>query len=113
MYRSATGAYFGDLTPNLAVVVSSGSVPPLVITTTSLPFGQIFQAYNAQITATGGEPAYSWSLSSGSLPSGVTLNASTGLISGTPTVSGTFNFTVMVRDRGGRSASRSYKVFFR
>jgi hypothetical protein len=104
---------FGDFSSNVAVVVSSSSVPPLVITTTTLPFGQINRPYSAQVTATGGQPAYSWSLSSGSLPSGVTLNASTGLISGTPTTGGTFNFTVMVRDQGGRTASQSYKLSFR
>jgi hypothetical protein len=104
---------FGDFSSNVAVVVSSSNVQPLVITTTSLPFGQVFQPYSAQVAVTGGEPAYTWSLSSGSLPSGVTLNASTGLISGTPATGGTFNITVTVRDQGGRSASRSYKVFFR
>ncbi|HEX8088524.1 MAG TPA: NBR1-Ig-like domain-containing protein, partial [Blastocatellia bacterium] len=113
MSQSSTGAYFGSLTPNVAIVVSSGSVQPLTITTTSLPFGQAFQAYSAQVVATGGQPSYNWSVSSGSLPSGLTLNPSTGLISGTPTVGGTFNITVTVRDGGGRSASRSYKVFFR
>ncbi|MFP5263187.1 MAG: putative Ig domain-containing protein, partial [Blastocatellia bacterium] len=113
MSQSTTGAYFGGMTPNVAIIVSSGSVDPLMITTTSLPFGQAFQAYSAQVTATGGEPAYSWSLSSGSLPAGLTLNPATGRVSGTPTVSGTFNIIVTVRDTGGRSASRSYKMFFR
>jgi hypothetical protein len=104
---------FGGFSSNVAVVVSASSVQPLVITTTSLPLGARGLPYSAQVSATGGEPAYSWSLSAGSLPSGVTLNASTGLISGTPSISGTFNFTVMVRDQGGRSATRSFKVLFR
>jgi hypothetical protein len=112
MMQDGIGA-FGDFSTNVAVVVSSSSAQPLVITTAMLPNGQAFLAYNAQVTATGGVPAYTWSLSAGSLPSGVTLNATTGLISGTPSVSGTFNFTVMVRDQDGRSATRSYKVFFR
>jgi hypothetical protein len=112
MSQDGVGA-FGDFSTNVAVVVSSSSVQPLMITTTSLPNGTRGMAYSVQISATGGEPAYSWSLSVGSLPSGVTLNASTGLISGTPAVSGTFNITVMVRDQGGRTASRSYKLFFR
>jgi hypothetical protein len=104
---------FGDFSANMAVAVSASSVQPLVITTASIPYGTRGQPYSAQINATGGVPAYSWSLSAGSLPSGVTLNASTGLISGTPATGGTYNITVMVRDQSGRSATKSYKTFIR
>ena len=47
-----------------------------------------------------------WTLQSGSLPNGVTLNANTGSISGTPTVTGTFTFTVQVTDSNGLSATK-------
>jgi hypothetical protein len=104
---------FGDFSTNVAVVVSSSSVQPLVITTASLPNGNKNVPYSAQINATGGEPAYTWSLSVGTLPSGVTLNPNTGLISGTPTVGGTYNITVMVRDQGGRTATKAFKILFR
>jgi hypothetical protein len=71
---------------------------PLVITTTSLPAATGGQAYTATLAATGGVTPYSWSVTSGSLPPGLTLNASTGVISGTPDVTGTYSFTVTVTD---------------
>ncbi|MHC4713164.1 MAG: putative Ig domain-containing protein, partial [Planctomycetota bacterium] len=70
----------------------------LVITTTSLGNGTVNVAYSRTVQATGGEPPYTWSLASGSLPAGLSLNSSTGQISGTPTSTGTSNFTVEVED---------------
>jgi hypothetical protein len=58
---------------------------PLNITSISLPNGQIGSAYSAFVGATGGTTPYKWSLSSGALPAGLSLNATTGAISGTPT----------------------------
>ncbi len=70
----------------------------LSITTTSLPAGTVGQPYSQTVTATGGTTPYTWSISVGSLPAGLTLNASTGVISGTPTAAGTSSFTVAVSD---------------
>lgn len=50
---------------------------------------------------TGGTSPYTWSVQSGALPNGVTLNTATGDLSGTPTVAGTFNFTIRVTDAAG------------
>ena len=63
----------------------SGSGGTLMITTGSLPNGQVNVPYNATLAASGGTTPYTWSLTSGTLPAGLTLNASTGTISGTPT----------------------------
>ena len=71
---------------------------PLAITTTSLPAATGGAAYSATLAATGGITPYTWSVSSGSLPPGLTLNPSTGVISGTPDVAGTYDFTVTVTD---------------
>jgi uncharacterized repeat protein (TIGR03803 family) len=74
------------------------------ITTTSLASGELGSAYSQMLQESGGTPPYSWSNSSGTLPSGLTLNTS-GLISGTPTVAGTFQFTVMVTDANNLTAT--------
>jgi hypothetical protein len=112
MNQSGVG-YFGGASTNVAVSVTSSGVQPLTITTTSVPYGTRYVFYSAQINVTGGVPAYTFSLSSGSLPAGVTLDSNTGLISGTPTAGGTFYFTVTARDQAGTTASRSYKTYFR
>jgi hypothetical protein len=73
--------------------------PVLAVKTTSLPAATGGQAYNVTLAATGGIPPYgNWSVSSGSLPPGLTLNSPTGKISGTPDVAGTYTFTVTVTD---------------
>jgi hypothetical protein len=71
---------------------------PLKVTTTSLAAATGGKAYSATLAATGGVTPYSWSVSSGSLPPGLSLNATTGEISGTPDVAGTYSFTVTVTD---------------
>ena len=72
---------------------------PLTITTTSLPSGTLNVAYPATtLTASNGTSPYTWSITSGVLPTGLSLNTSTGAISGTPTAIGTFSFTAQVSD---------------
>ena len=76
------------------------NAPTLQIATTSLAAGQVGQAYNQSVSATGGTTPYTWSVSAATLPGGLTINASTGAISGTPAAAGTYNFTVQVADAG-------------
>jgi hypothetical protein len=74
------------------------------------------KAYGATMSGIGGVPAYTWSISAGALPPGLTINSSTGVISGTPKVSGklpvTFSFTVQAKDSGSPVgvANRDYKI---
>jgi hypothetical protein len=84
--------------------------PALTIATAAaLPQGVAFTPYSAALSATGGLPPYTWSISGGALPNGLTLST-TGAISGTPTVSGDFTFTAQVADGGGGQASRGFTV---
>ena len=64
-----------------------GDPPPaaLTISTSSLPTGQTGVAYSAVLAAIGGTPPYMWTLTSGTFPAGLMLNAATGAIAGTPT----------------------------
>src|SRR5256712_5659116 len=82
----------------------------LQITTSGLPSGQVQAAYSAALAASGGTTPYSWSVSLGSLPAGLSLNASTGAISGTPTQSGTFSFTIQVNDSGSKTAQQALNI---
>jgi hypothetical protein len=82
----------------LSIIIHLQSLPPLEISTTALSEGKINTIYNQTLSATGGLAPYAWSLASGSLPPGVSLKKSTGVISGTPTKKGTYSFVVRVRD---------------
>ncbi|WP_214109611.1 DUF7927 domain-containing protein [Acrocarpospora catenulata] len=71
------------------------------------PNGQVGVAYSDQLTVTGGTAPFTWSLSSGTLPPGLTLNSSTGLLSGTPTTAGSYPFTVQVTDANNQTATKA------
>jgi len=81
------------------VVFATNTSAP-VITTTLLPNGIVDSSYSATLAASGGKTPYTWSINSGKLPSGLTLNTATGAINGTPTNAGTFSFTAKVSDAG-------------
>lgn len=101
---TGSGAVFYSITcggRETATVVVNGNTP-LVITTTSLPDGQIDTAYTSPApTVSGGTPPYTWSIASGSLPVGLSLAPSTGIINGLPTQAGTTDFTLQVTDSEG------------
>ncbi|MEM3428224.1 MAG: putative Ig domain-containing protein, partial [Nitrososphaerales archaeon] len=91
-------------TKSFSITITSN----LTITTSSLPNGTVGQSYSATLQTTGAYGSVTWTITSGSLPSGVTLNNSTGVISGTPTVSGPFNITVQAKDSGNNSTTKSF-----
>jgi len=80
------------------------------ITTSSLPDGTVGVAYNRTVSATGGKTPYNWSIISGGLPTGLSLNASTGVISGTPSATGTYNFTIQVQDANSALATQALSI---
>ena len=73
------------------------------ITTTVLGYARLGMAYSGQLTATGSVPI-TWFITDGSLPAGLSLNQSTGIITGTTAESGVFSFTVVATNIAGSSA---------
>jgi hypothetical protein len=100
---SVTDSQRSPSTANTSLSVTI--VPALQITTTSLSNSSVGLFYSSTLAAAGGFPAYTWSITQGSLPIGLTLNATSGVISGMPTVAGTSIFTVKVTDNGMPAAS--------
>ncbi|MER8709456.1 putative Ig domain-containing protein [Mesorhizobium sp. M1088] len=83
--------------------------PTVELTPASLPNPIYNQAYSQQLAASGGAVPYTFALTSGTLPSGISFDA-TGLLSGTPTNTGTFDFTAVATDQNGKSGSKAYSV---
>ena len=91
------------------VTVTPAPQPP-TITTSSLPDADKGIAYSTTLTKTGN--AGTWEISAGALPAGISLTSSTGVLSGTPTVGGTANFTVRFTETGsGLAASKALSLF--
>jgi hypothetical protein len=96
----------GTATKALSIMI----VTALTITTASLPPGEVGVNYSAPaLTAAGGSGPLNWSLAAGGLPTGLSLSAS-GVISGAPGASGTFNFTARVMDGLGRTATKALSI---
>jgi subtilisin family serine protease len=99
----------GSYTPKLLTVTIE--YPPLLITTISLLSGTVGNPYSQTVSATGGLQPYTWTVTAGALPTGVILNSATGALSGTPRVSGTFDFTVQVIAANSAGATKNFSVF--
>ena len=91
-------------------IAAQHQIPQLTIITSSLPAATQNAPYSATLAAGGGTLPYSWSFTAGSLPAGLSLNASSGVISGTPTGTGTSNFTVKVTDHVPNSTTRALSI---
>ncbi len=108
--NDSQGAQFCNGTPESITVLPSTSTTSLAITTTNLPSGLVQAPYQGTLIASGGTVPYTWSVTSGTLPTLLALLASTGQISGTPSTAGTSNLTFQVRDSAGASASASLPI---
>jgi hypothetical protein len=82
-------------------------VSPVSISTSSLTTGTSGSAYSSKLTASGGSSPYTWAITSGTLPSGLSLEPSTATVSGTPTLTGSFNLTFSVQDILAQTATKS------
>ena len=85
------------------------AAPTITVSPASLPNATASLPYSQTLTAGGGTAPYSFSLNAGSLPVGMSLS-SAGAVSGTPTVTGTYNFTVTATDTHGFTGSQAYSV---
>lgn len=81
-----------------------------IVSSSSLPDATKDAAYTANLSANGGVPAYSWTIMSGALPPGVSLDSSAGRISGTPAATGSFTTTIQVTDSQNTIASKSFSL---
>ncbi len=87
----------------------SVAAPTVVVAPTTLPNLTVGAAYSQNVSASGGTAPYTFAITAGATPAGVTLSAA-GVLSGTPTAAGTFNFTVTATDSGGFTGNRAYTV---
>ena len=84
-------------------VVYTWSLQCLTLTCLSSS-GQVCVAFTGSVTASGGTAPYTYSIVTGALPAGLTLNTNTGAITGTPTAAGSFTYSIMVKDAVGATA---------
>ena len=102
-----------------ASAASNGVVPRSTpsITTTTLPAATVGTRYSSQVVVSGGTSPFKWSISSGGLPPGLRLNATTGAITGTPTpavstapYTATYTFAVTVNDANTLHSSKTLRI---
>jgi hypothetical protein len=97
-----TGA---NATAQFTLTIGSG----MTITTATLPNGAIGVQYSQTLAAAGGTAPFTWSLSAGTLPPGLTISNS-GVLSGTPNFIGQFTFTIRVTDSASLTAERAFTL---
>jgi hypothetical protein len=85
----------------VAIVLSPATLPPATKNS----------AYSSGVTASGGTAPYTYAVTVGALPAGLSLNASTGAITGTPTSPGYFAFTIRATDNVAATGSQAYTLY--
>jgi large repetitive protein len=100
------GACVGTRTYSILV---TGTCATITLSPASLPGGTVGAAYNQIVSAAGGAGPYTLAVTAGALPGGLSLSSG-GSLSGTPTASGTFNFTITATGAGGCTGSQGYAL---
>ncbi|MEN3332321.1 MAG: hypothetical protein V7641_1686 [Blastocatellia bacterium] len=95
-------------TKALTIVVKPAA--PLTITTTRLPRGSVGTTYSQNLGASGGQTPYNWSQMSGNLPAGLSLNQTTGVISGVPELAGSASFVIKLTDATSASVTTTLSI---
>ncbi len=101
---TVTDSASNTATQNLTLTIVT---PPVITTTSPLPNATVGSAYSQALAASGGTPPYSWTVSKGSLPSGLSLSTA-GTITGTPGVTGPTTFNVQLTDATGVTATQTF-----
>ncbi|MFZ9630077.1 MAG: putative Ig domain-containing protein, partial [Ilumatobacteraceae bacterium] len=109
-YGTLVGFNRASLSNRTSIRCAQSATTAPSITTTSLPTGYVQNAYAAGLTVVDGTAPYTWAVTSGSLPAGLSLSSTSGVVSGTPTAQGTSTFAVRVTDAAGRTATSSVTV---
>ena len=103
-----TATSVADATKSASASVTITAIP-LSVSGSFIP-AQVGFNYSVPLTVGNGNAPYTFSISSGQLPAGLTFSTSSGVVSGTPTASGTFNFAVSVTDSKSLSGSQSFQI---
>ncbi len=116
---SATDSTYSSGKPGVAFYAAAGAQTSavtlwqgndtLAVATSSLPNGTVGTAYSQTLASSGGTAPYTWTVSSGSLPAGLSLSSG-GVISGTPTTGGSSSFTVQVTDTNSNTATGNLSI---
>ena len=91
------------------ITVTIGTTGLTITSASPLADGTVGASYSQTLAASGGTTPYTWSVSSGTMPTGLSLS-NAGTVSGTPTAAGSFDFVVQVADSGGLTATRSFAI---
>ncbi len=85
-------------------------IPPTITTAPILVDGIVNRAYSQPLAATGGAMPYAWSLVAGTLPSGLSLTGSSGILTGTPVATGAASFTARVTDANAKTSTQAFAL---
>jgi hypothetical protein len=107
---TATDSNNPGLAGSRAYTLTVNAVSTVTVSPTTLPNATANSAFNVMLSATGGSGSYTFAVTAGSLPSWLTLDATTGLLSGTPTSTGTSSFTITATDSSGVAGSQAYTL---
>jgi Ice-binding-like/Putative Ig domain len=92
------------------IIIASVGCPTITLSPGTLPPGAAQMPYSQSVTASGGTAPYVYTIASGTLPAGLSLNPATGLISGAPLGPGLSNFTIRATDANGCVGARPYTL---